>query len=215
MRNKTKSKISKIISLARVLPYFSMDNLSAVEKNRNYLKTLFSRYSKAGKIIRIKKGLYVAKDYIEESKKTGNFSVYLEFLANIVRRPSYLSMDYMLYNYNILTEVPASYTIITKKKTAKFFNEFGNFLYHSIRKDLFCGYKESREGKLVVFKATKSKALFDFLYFRKNSLVGEESARELRLNLGEFNKTDKKELAGYIKLEGSKKMKEIFNYLFI
>lgn len=71
MRNKTESKISRIISLARVLPYFSMDNLSAAEKNRNYLKTLFSRYSKAGKIIRIKKGLYVAKDYIEGRNKRG------------------------------------------------------------------------------------------------------------------------------------------------
>ncbi|MDD5033110.1 MAG: hypothetical protein PHC85_03315 [Candidatus Pacebacteria bacterium] len=214
MRNKTESKISRIISLARVLPYFSMDNLSAAEKNRNYLKTLFSRYSKAGKIIRIKKGLYVAKDYIEESKKTGNFSAYLEFLAHIMRQPSYLSMDYILYNYNILTEVPASYTIVTKKKTANFFNEFGNFLYHSIRKDLFCGFKETRHGKLIVFKATKAKAFFDFLYFRKNSLVNEESVKELRLNLGEFNKADKKELEGYIKLEGSGKMKQIFNHLF-
>lgn len=69
MRNEPKSKISRIISLASKLPYFSLDNLSAVEKDKNYLKVLFSRYSKAGKIIRLKKGLYVAKEYIEEAKK--------------------------------------------------------------------------------------------------------------------------------------------------
>lgn len=213
MRNKPESKISKIISLASKLPYFSMDNLSAAEKDKTYLKILFSRYSKAGKIIRIKKGLYVAKEYVEELKKTGNFSAYLEFLANILYRPSYLSMDYILYNYNILTEAPVNYTIVTKKKTAKFFSEFGNFLYHSIKSDLFCGFKESKNGQLIIFKATKAKALFDFLYFRKNSLISEESVKELRLNLSEFGKADKKELGDYVKLDGSKKMKNIVKML--
>lgn len=200
--------------MASKLPYFSLDNLSAVEKDKNYLKVLFSRYSKAGKIIRLKKGLYVAKEYIEEAKKNGAFSSYLEFLANILYRPSYLSIDYILYEYNILTEVPINYTLVTKKKTANFSNEFGNFFYHNIKENLFFGFDEIKVGELAVLKATKAKALFDFIYFRKNSILGKKSADELRLNLSGINKADKKELEIYIKLERSKKMKEIFNYLF-
>lgn len=214
MRNKSGSKISKIISLASKLPYFNLDNLSAVEKDKTYLKILLSRYSKAGKIIRLKKGLYVAKEYIEEAKKNGTFSNYLEFLANILYQPSYLSMDYMLYENNILTEVPVNYTLVTGKKTANFSNEFGRFFYHNIRDDLFIGFKEKKEGEFLISKATKAKALFDFLYFRKNAIVNEESARELRLNLDAFSNTDRKELKNYIKLEGSKKTEKIFNYLF-
>ena len=54
----------------------------------------------------------------------------------------------------------------------------------------------------------------DLYSFRYNILSDKESVKELRLNLGDFTAKDKKELVSYIKIEKSKKMKIIINYLF-
>ena len=77
------------------------------------------------------------------------------------------------------------------------------------------GFKTVKSGEFLVRKATKAKALFDFLYLRKNLLGSKDEINELRLNLEELSLKDRKELRGYIDLEGSKKIKEIYGKLGI
>ncbi len=213
MRNDNEPKIKKIIALAEKLPYFSLDDLAGIETNRAYLKVLFSRYKKKGKLIRLKKGIYVTKEYIDNTEKSGEFSAYPEFIAGILYEPSYLSMDYVLYEHNLLTEIPGNFISVAKNKTACFFNRFGNFFYHKIKDDLFTGFEIIKKGDFIVYKATKAKALFDFLYLRKNHIVGKKSFEELRLNLDALRKKDKEEIKKYVKIEKSRKMAEILSYI--
>ena len=84
--------------------------------------------------------------------------------------------------------------------------------YHKIKNTLFYGFLILKEGNFTIFKATKAKTLFDFLYLRKNEIV-DESSIEFRLNLKNISKNEFKELEKYIKLEGSKKMKEIYGII--
>lgn len=214
MRNDNKSKINQIFSAAKELPCFSLDDLATMETNKTYLKILLGRYAKAGKIIRLKKGLYVAKEYVDNLEKKGRFSYYLDFLNGVLCEPSYLSLDYVLYKHNLLTDVPYNFTAITKNKTAIFTNKFGNFLYYKIKDQLFCGFELIKESEFSFLRATKAKALFDFLYLRKNILPVKEAVKELRLNVENLNRADIKELKKYVALDGSKKIKEIVNYLF-
>ncbi|MBU1017381.1 MAG: hypothetical protein ABIJ36_02990 [Patescibacteria group bacterium] len=206
MRNDVdKPKIKNILSKVENLPFFSLDDLLSVEANKAYLKTLLSRYARLGKVTRLKKGVY--------TMKTGFSSDYTEFVACTLYLPSYLSLEYSLYYYNILTEIPVNFTLITKKKTASFSNKIGRFFYHKIKTELFCGFNVERSEGFYIFKATKAKALFDFLYLRKNMLADEKSVLELRLNLSNINKRDMLELEKYVSIEGSKKMKLLFAYL--
>ncbi|HBV57722.1 MAG TPA: hypothetical protein DEB73_00365 [Candidatus Magasanikbacteria bacterium] len=215
MRNSATPKIKHIYDLAKKMPYFGFDDLIGVETDQVYLKILFSRYAKAGKVVRLKKGLYVAKEYLDNLEKKGRLSAYIELVSNILYEPCYLSLDYILYKHNILTEMPVNFTLVSSRKTKTFTNIFGRFFYHKIRKELFCGFTATRkEGDFMILEATKAKSLFDFIYFRKNILSDKESVKELRLNLGDFTAKDKKELVSYIKIEKSKKMKIIINYLF-
>jgi hypothetical protein len=78
---------------------------------------------------------------------------------------------------------------------------------------LFTGFEVIKKGNLSILKATKVKALFDFLYFRKRLLTDKRAAEELRLNLDELTKKDFKELKGCVEIEGSPRMKEIINSL--
>lgn len=214
MRNGVKSNISRIIEKASKLPFFTIADLASMETDRVYLKVLLSRYAKSGRVVRLKKGMYVAREYIHAMEKAGTLSAYPEFLCTILHNPSYLSLEYMLYKHNILTEVPVNVTAVTTKKTASFVNAFGTFVYHSIRADLFCGYDLFTGIDFRFQRARKAKALFDFLYFRKQSIPDKRAAHELRLNVREFNRSETHELARYIKMEGSQKMKNIYGYLF-
>lgn len=211
-RNKLRSK--KTISVAEKLPYFTIESLRSMEKDKNYLKIFLSRYSKKGGIIRLKRGLYVSKNFIDDAHTKGIFSSYLEFLANTIYPPSYLSLEYILYKHNILTEAPVNFTLITENKTAKFTNKVGNFFYHKIKEGLFLGFKILEKDGFFIYEATKAKALFDSLYLRKNLLVDKKAVEELRLNTENLNEKDKEEFEKYIGLENSKKMKGIFNWLF-
>lgn len=213
MRNKSGSRIDRVFAAAKQLPYFDFSDLATVETDRIYLKILLSRYEKSGKVIRLKKGVYVTKDYIETIRGKGRLSAYSEFLANILYQPSYLSLEYILYRHNLLTEIPVNFTLVTKNKPAAFRNRFGGFFYRKVKDELFCGFDIISEGDFSIIRATKAKALFDYLYLRKNTIVSPESVTGLRLNLSQLNRREKAELGKYAAIEGSKKMQAIYRLI--
>lgn len=212
MRNKEK-RSRTVIELAERLPIFIFDDFAGVERNKRYLWLILHRYEKSGKLFRLKKGVYTTTAFVEKMKNRGEIEIFLDFLANFLYSPSYLSLETILYRHNILTEIPINLTSVTKNKTAAFANKLGNFLYHKIKPLLFCGFEVSEEGGFSFKKATKAKALFDFLYLRKNILPSKKAVKELRLNLEHLSRADINELKKYVALEGSKKMKELLNYL--
>ena len=207
------TKTEYIFRFLKKLPYFCIDDILPVEKNKTYLIILLSRYAKSGKIIRLKKGLYTTKEYIEEMQKNDIYHSYLEFISNILYPSSYLSLEYILSQNNIIPEFTTNFISVTINKTKSFSNPLGNFFYHKIKKELFTGFDIYREGDFTILKATKAKALFDFLYFRKNILVDGKSIEELRLNLDVLGRKDIKELEKYINLEGSRKMEDILTHI--
>lgn len=209
----TEKKAKFIFSLIKDLPYFNIDDVSPIEKNKTYLTILFYRYSKAGKFIRLKKGLYTTNEFINRIQKNGLYPHYIEFISNILYTPSYLSMEYILSQHNIITEFTTNFTSVSLNKTKYFSNKLGKFFYHKIKKELFSGFEIYREGEFTILKATKSKALFDFLYFRKKILPNEKSIEELRLNLNSLTRMDMDEIYKYVYFENSNKMKEIFKLI--
>ena len=207
------TKVGRLMALAKQLPIFSFNDLLSVEKDRAYLKIFLSRYAKKGKILRLKKGLYVSADYVLEMRLAGRLSEYVEFVAITLESPSYLSLDYVLYEHGLLTEIPTNVTAITLAKPMSFVNGLGNFIYHKIKPSLFVGFNLTKKGKFYLARATKVKALFDWLYLRKNSLLDKTAVAELRLNWNNMKTTDWRELERYCKLEGTMKMKNIFKML--
>ena len=159
--------------------------------------------------MRLKKGIYVSKSYIDSV----NRDVYGEFVANILYEPSYLSLEYVLSEYGIMTESVKNFTSVSLLRTNSFSNVLGHYFYHKVRNDLFLGFDIIKEGDLRILKATKAKALFDYLYLRKNILNKDDSLAELRLNLENVLPRDWKEFGRYVDIEGSEKMKSIYDYL--
>lgn len=203
----------RILKLTEALPLFGAANLAPIGEKREYLNIILSRYVKRGTMLHLRKNLYVTKSYLDNAERRGIFSSYVEFTANKLYPPSYLSLDYVLHEHNMLTEIPQNMTSVGLRKTDHFSNNLGNFIYHKIKEELYLGFKVVKKGDFSILKATKAKALFDFLYLRKRLLVDKRAVEELRLNLDEFTENDFKELEGYVETERSPRMKEILNWL--
>ncbi|TET19892.1 MAG: hypothetical protein E3J76_06440 [Candidatus Aminicenantes bacterium] len=212
--NEFSSGPAEVLFYAEKIPYFEVENLKILNLKAYHLRIILSNLGKKGKILRLKKGFYTSRRFLEKTKKEGTFSSFLEFLATKIYSPSYLSLDYVLYQNNILTEIPGSFTLVTKNKTYHTSNGLGTFIYHKIKDSLFYGYDIDRKDDFPVCRARKAKALFDFLYLRKNVISNREMAAELRLNLDVFNRKERRELIRYIESEGSKKMKDIYSFVF-
>lgn len=212
MRN-GKKRSKTIIELVEKLPVFTFNDFLSVEESRSYLRMVLHRYEKRGKLLRLKKGIYTNTAYIERLKNRGEMEVFTDFIANFIYSPSYLSLETILYRHNLLTEIPVNLTSVSKNKTVFFTNKLGNFIYHTIKPSLFCGFELSEESGFSIMRATKAKAMFDFLYLRKNILPNKEAVEELRLNKEHLSRNDIKELNKYVALEGSKKLKIILSYL--
>ncbi len=213
MNNSKKTKSKLIEEAVDSLPYFAIDDLTPIEKNKDYLKILLHRSIKRGDIIALKRGMYTSHSFLGKVEKKNIIKEYYEFIANIVYKPSYLSLEYVLEKHGILTETVKSFTLVAKKKTFKLTNALGVFKYYHIKEKLFNGFKITKKENFLIAEASLAKALFDFLYFRKNILSTEEQIAELRLNMNNFSQSDFKELGKYIKLEGSQRMETIFTYL--
>ncbi|MBA4418138.1 MAG: hypothetical protein C0392_09550 [Syntrophus sp. (in: bacteria)] len=206
-------KTTQILKLVATLPSFGAADLAPIGEGRTYLNIILSRYVKRGIMVRLRKNLYVTKSYLDNAERRGVFSDYVEFVANKLYSPSYLSLEYVLHEHNMLTEIPRNITSVGLRKTDHFSNDLGNFIYHKIREELFVGFKVAKKGNFSILKATKAKAFFDFLYFRKRLLKDKRSIEELRLNLEEFTEDNFNELKGYVEIERSQRMKEIINWL--
>lgn len=214
MRNNNKSQSVHIFEHLKGLPYFCLENLSGLSADKNYLKIFLSRYAKGGKIIRLRKNFYTSRGFLEEMRRKNSLSSYTELLANVLYPPSYLSLEYVLYHHQILTDVPLHLTSVTSRKTSHFTNVLGTFLYHTLQEKLFFGFTLDSRNHFTIARATKAKALFDFLYLRKNILTRPQAVKELRLNLGQLTAKDRTELKKYIELEGSRRMSGIFKTLW-
>jgi len=214
MGNRKEPLTKEIMGKVERLPYFTIDNLKIIGAPLYQIRIALSRLEKRGVIIRLKKGFYASKKFIENTKMNGIYTPFMEFIATRIYVPSYLSLDYVLYENNLLTEIPVSFTLVTRNKTFSISNGLGRFIYRKIKDDLFCGYRVEKRNGYIYYKADKVKALFDFLYLRKKMILNREMAEELRLNLEVFKRSDIKRLKEYVDQEGSRRMEEIVKFLF-
>lgn len=188
------------------LSYFDKNTLSQfMDLSDNSLYANIKRWLKSGLLVQLKKGLYVTKDFVLSQKDVHS---YIEFIANKLREPSYLSMEYVLQKYNILSESVYGFTSVTLKSRRIYRNKFGVFLYRNMRKELFEGYDIKQTDGFDIKVATKAKALFDYFYYKLFRIkdVDAELIKTFRLNYDELTKTELNEFARYCGAAKTEKM---------
>jgi predicted transcriptional regulator of viral defense system len=166
---------------------FLMDQLKNYKAPRRKVNGLL----KSGRVIRVKKGLYVfGEDY---RRRTIDRVV----LANLIFGPSYVSLEYALAYYGLIPERVEVVTSICTKRKKTFETPFGLFTYTYLNPRRFTvgidwiSTNHDQHGLI----ASPEKALADIIFFQKelkgvdevlehlieNLRIDEESLSELNL----------------------------------
>jgi predicted transcriptional regulator of viral defense system len=164
-----------IFSFSDVEKYFPTENAHA-------LRTQLSRFVKRGLLKQIKRGLYCFKqETIDELA-----------LANILYRPSYISLESALNYYGIIPDVPQAVTSVSPTTSKRLKSDYGIFYYSKIKKELFFGFTKISipVSARFVQLALKEKALLDYFYIRKIKNI-----EELRLDIQDLDITRYKKYA--------------------
>lgn len=172
---------------SEVFDYQLLENyFKNLKKPRDKISTLVSE----GKIVRLKKGLYIfGEDWRERP-------LYLEMIANLLYGPSCVSCEYALFHYGLIAERPTVITSLTIGDSKTFQTPLGTFEYRAIDSKKFKIGIEYRslgdEGGYFI--ASKEKALADLVY-RTPGIRTLEQLRfylfeEMRMDENQFRELD-------------------------
>jgi hypothetical protein len=141
------------------LPFISSRAMMAHAQDRQALRNQLTRWQKKGLIIQLKRGIYA----LNKGDRKVNPSRF--FLANQLLWPSYVSLESALSYYGFIPESVADITSVSSKKTSRFTNPIGRFVYQCIKPEAFRGYYSYKdEAGLECLIAEPEKAVVDFLY---------------------------------------------------
>lgn len=150
-----------------------------------------AKLEKEGRIIRLKRGLYVV--HPRESGKL----LSLGLIGNAMYGPSYVSMLTALREYGMIPERVEVVESMTTHLTISFENTVGRFEYHHSPKDYYAiGITQREEEGVTYLIATPEKALCDYivttpklpLRFLKDTRVFLED--DLRIDMDAFMDMD-------------------------
>ncbi|MFH1838425.1 MAG: hypothetical protein ABH808_02955 [Candidatus Kuenenbacteria bacterium] len=188
--NDLKKQINKIKK-----DYFSFADLRKISKmDDNSLRVAVSRMIKIGEIKKLFKGYYCL-DLV---------NVDLEKLAIEIYRPSYLSFEWALGYYNILSQKTYSLTLATTKRSKKIDIAEKNIIFRHIQPKLYWGY--ILKDKYLI--AEPEKAFLDLAYLSLNGYAKFDK-KEMNLKL-----LDRKKITAYLKKINSKKLNLLLTKVF-
>lgn len=141
----------------------------------------------AGKLIRLKKGLYVV------APSVSRVSLSTELIANHLYAPSYVSMQTALRYYGLIPEAVYTTQSMTLKHSRHFDTPLGRFEYQMITREAFpVGITSINKQSYAFLIATPEKALCDLIantpkvnlrYLKDVETFLEE---DLRIEMGDF-----------------------------
>jgi predicted transcriptional regulator of viral defense system len=207
-----------ILSTLDSLPYFTTEAVKQLLGDETLaagtIRTALYRWMKTGKVIQLKKGVYMTRRFHELHRGDEDF---MPAISSILIPQSYVTLEYILQRYGILTEITYPVSSATLKQTRLIENKLGTFHYRNIKKSLYYGFNIGDYLGIPISQATVSKALFDYLYFRPLkidvSLSTYNLVEELRLNMESVNDNDIIEFSMYVDKSNSKKMDRILKNL--
>lgn len=163
------------------LPVIETELLLAGIADQRPLKVQISRWHKAGNLIQLRRGLYLLADPYRK------IEAHEFYLASILIKPSYISLEKALEYHALIPEAVPVYTSVTTKRPGRFERGEWVFDYRHIKNEFFWGYNSVTVNKQTAFVACPEKALLDLCYF-KGREVSAKYLNELRLqNVGKID----------------------------
>jgi predicted transcriptional regulator of viral defense system len=134
-----------------------------------------SRWTQAGRIYRLRRGLYALAPPFQKVKP------HPFLVANRLVRGSYVSLQSALAHHGLIPEAVPMTTSVSVLRPARWDTPLGVYEYRHVKKDLLFGYRETDVGNdQQAFVATAEKALLDLVHLQPRG-DAPEYLRQLRL----------------------------------
>lgn len=178
---------------------FSVSDIKKTEPNFDVRRLV--EWQKKGYIKKIIRNFYVFSD-----RETAEPALFM--IANSIYQPSYVSFEMALSHYQLIPESVYGVTSATTKKTAGFKTPKGDFIYRSLKPELFFGYTTIPFQNQRYLIAEPEKAVLDFLYLN-STLLNYNDFEGLRINRDEFlAKINQEKLEKYLAVFGSRSLSQ-------
>ena len=168
-------EFDRMIEILGDEPVFETGLLLAGDVDRADVQRQLSRWTKAGRIYQLRRGLYALAPPFQKVKP------HPFLVGNRLREPSYVSLESALAYYGLIPEYVAVTTSVTTARPGRWDTPLGTYTFRHIQTALFENYRRVRiSADQEAFVASPAKALLDLVYLEPGA-DSLEYLRELRL----------------------------------
>jgi predicted transcriptional regulator of viral defense system len=164
-------------------PVFTVNDVAhRLRKSADSVSGLLKRETAAGRVLRVRKGLYAFPE---------NAGALIDgrTLSQNIYGPSYISMEYALSYRGLIPESVYTISNVSLNKSKHFSTPLGEFSYQRVPQKFFFSQVERIQGQGVgcFFVAQPLKALCDTLYCAKKNWTGlVDACTDLRIDQEDF-----------------------------
>ena len=160
---------------------FSLNDIKMIDSS--FYRRRLNEWQDKGYIKKIIRGYYIFSDL--------EINEYVLFeIANKIYNPSYISSEMALSYYHLIPESVYGITSVSTRRTYSFKTPIAEFIYKTVKHQLFFGYNLIKYNNKYIKIASLEKAILDYFYLHSD-IKGENDFASLRLNkeifLKEFN----------------------------
>jgi len=156
-----------------VLAHGQMANTSQLHKvfaqaysRRSDRKKRISFLTKAGWLVRIKRGFYLVVTDLS-SLTAGNVSNFV--ISNALNSKSYVSFANALNWYGMFDQLTKSVDAVTSARARNYRFQDTEFRFYRVKEKLFFGFAKKRANGKIVNIAEKEKIILDYLSIKRNA----------------------------------------------
>lgn len=189
----------RLIEIVGDEPVFETGLLLAGDVDPADVRRQLSRWTKAGRLYQLRRGLYALAPPFQKVKP------HPFLVANRMVRGSYVSLQSALAHYDLIPEYVPVVTSVTTGRPARWKTPLGVYEFRHIKADMLRGYRlVDVGGNQAAFVATPGKALLDLIHLQPGG-DAQEYLQELRLQ--NLDRLDLSALQRQAELTGSPKLR--------
>ncbi len=198
-------ELRRLVEIVGDAPVFETGQLLAGSADPADVRRQLSRWTKAGRLYQLRRGLYALAPPYQKTKP------HPFVIANSLVPGSYVSLQAALAHYGLIPEYVPVTTSVTTRRPARWETPLGVYEFRHLKSELLRSYRLTElGGEQQAFVATPEKALLDLIYLQPGG-ASPAYLRELRLqNLDRLNQD---ELQRQVELRQSPKLQRAMAYV--
>lgn len=154
-----------VLGYGKIVSFDQIQAATGKSVSRGTVRKRVAQMSKAGWLIRLKKGLYLV---VTDISTLGFTDVSEQVIAQSLNNDSYISFESALQYYGMFDQMLTRIDSVTAKTTRTYKVLQTTYTFSRIKRDLYFGFMEIGINNQKVKMADKEKAILDMLYFRSS-----------------------------------------------